>query len=83
LNVLTSKNIKFRINVINIVQKKRVWKSSKDFANMTWINKKIKKNFAFHTTLMIFFNTKTTKLEIKTTSSFKFHINNLSKSIFH
>jgi hypothetical protein len=33
LNVLTSKNINFRINVINIVQEKRVRKSSKDFAN--------------------------------------------------
>jgi hypothetical protein len=35
LNVLTSKDISFRINVINIVQKKRVSKSSKDFANTT------------------------------------------------
>jgi hypothetical protein len=35
LNVLTSKNINSRINVINIVQKKRVRKSSKDFANTT------------------------------------------------
>jgi hypothetical protein len=33
LNVLTSRNINSRINVINIVQKKRVRKSSKDFAN--------------------------------------------------
>jgi hypothetical protein len=32
---------------------------------------------------MIVFNTKTSKLEIKTTSSFKFHINNLWKSLFH
>jgi hypothetical protein len=83
LNVLTSKNINFRINVINIVQKKRVRKFSKDFANTTWINEKMKKIFVFHTTLMIVFNTKTSKLEIKTTSSFKFHINNLSKSSFH
>jgi hypothetical protein len=81
--MLTSKNINFRINVINIVQKKRVWKSSKDFANMTWINEKMKKILVFHITLMIVFNTKTTKFEIKTTSSFKFHINNLSKSLFH
>jgi hypothetical protein len=35
LNVLTLKNINFRINVINIVQEKRVRKSSKDFANTT------------------------------------------------
>jgi hypothetical protein len=35
LNVLTSKNISFRINVANIVQEKRVRKSSKDFANTT------------------------------------------------
>jgi hypothetical protein len=35
LNVLTSKDINSRINVINIVQKKRVRKSSKDFANTT------------------------------------------------
>ncbi len=83
LNVLTSKDINFRINVINIVQKKRVRKSSKDFANTTWINEKMKKIFVFHITLMIVFNTKATEFEIKTTSSFKFHINNLSKSYFH
>jgi hypothetical protein len=35
LNVLTSKDINSRINVINIVQEKRVRKSSKDFANTT------------------------------------------------
>jgi hypothetical protein len=83
LNVLTSKDINFRINVINIVQKKRIWKSSKDFANTTWISEKIKKIFVFHITLMIVFNTKATKFEIKTTLSFKFHINNLSKSFLH
>ncbi len=83
LNVLTSKNINSRINVINIVQKKRVRKSSKDFTNTTWISEKMKKIFIFHTALMIVFNTKATKSEIKTTSSFKFHINNLSKSSFH
>ncbi len=33
LNVLTSRNINFRINIINIVQKKRIRKFSKDFAN--------------------------------------------------
>jgi hypothetical protein len=33
LNVLISRNINFRIDEINIVKKKRVWKSSKDFAN--------------------------------------------------
>ncbi len=83
MNVLISKNINFRINVINIVQKKRVRKSSKDFANTTWICEKMKKIFIFHTALMIVFNTKTIKLEIKTTSLFKFHINNLLKSFFH
>jgi hypothetical protein len=83
LNVLTSKNINFRINVINIVQEKRVRKSSKDFANTTWISEKMKKIFIFHTTLMIVFNTKATKFEIKTTSSSKFHISNLSKSFLH
>jgi hypothetical protein len=83
LNVLTSKNINSRINVINIVQEKRVRKSSKDFANKIWINEKMKKILVFHTTLMIVFNTKTTKFEIKTTSSFKFHISNLSKSSLH
>jgi hypothetical protein len=83
LNVLTSRNINFRINVINIVQEKRVRKSSKDFANTTWINEKMKKNFVFHTTLMIVFITKTSKLIIKTISSFKFHISNLSKSFLH
>jgi hypothetical protein len=35
LNVLTSKNISSRIDVANIVQEKRVRKSSKDFANTT------------------------------------------------
>jgi hypothetical protein len=81
--VLTSKNINFWINVINIDQEKRVWKSSKDFANTTWINEKMKKILVFYTTLMIVFNTKTLKFEIKTTSSFKFHISNLSKSFLH
>jgi hypothetical protein len=83
LNVLTSKNINSRINVVNIVQKKRIRKFSKNFANTTWINEKMKKIFVFHTILMIVFNTKTSKFEIKTTSSFKFHINNLSKSLLH
>jgi hypothetical protein len=83
LNVLTSKNINSRIDVINIVQEKRVRKSSKDFANTIWISEKMKKILVFHTTLMIVFNTKTTKLEIKTTSSSKFHISNLSKSSLH
>jgi hypothetical protein len=83
LNVLTSQNINFRINVDNIVQEKRVRKSSKDFANTTWINEKMKKILVFHTILMIVFKTKASKFEIKTTSSFKFHINNLSKSFLH
>jgi hypothetical protein len=83
LNVLTSKNINFRINVTNIVQNKRIRKSSKDFANTTWISEKMKKILVFHTALMIVFNTKTSEFEIKTTSSFKFHINNLSKSSLH
>jgi hypothetical protein len=83
LNVLTSKNINFRINVINIVQKKRVWKSSKDFANTIWISEKMKKILVFHTALMIVFNIKASKFIIKTISSFKFHINNLSKSSLH
>ncbi len=83
LNVLTSRNFNSRINVINIVQEKRVRKSSKDFANTTWINEKMTKICVFHTALMIVFNTKAIKFEIKTTSSFKFHINNLSKSLLH
>jgi hypothetical protein len=83
LNLLTSKNFNSRINVVNIVQEKRVRKSSKDFANTIWISEKMKKIFVFHTTLMIVFNTKATKFEIKTTSSSKFHINNLSKSLLH
>jgi hypothetical protein len=83
LNVLTSKNINSRINVVNIVQEKRVRKFSKDFANTTWINEKITKIFVFHTTMMIVFNTKTSKFEIKTTSLSKFHISNLSKSLLH
>jgi hypothetical protein len=83
LNVSTSKNINFRINVVNIVQKKRVQKFSKDFANTTWTNEKIQRIFVFHTAMMIVFNIKTSKLIIKTISSFKFHINNLSKSFLH
>jgi anaerobic C4-dicarboxylate transporter len=83
LNVLTSKNINSRINVINIVQEKRVRKSSKYFSNTTWNNEKMKKILVFHTALMIVLNTKTTKFEIKMTSSFKFHISNLSKSSLH
>jgi hypothetical protein len=80
---LTSKDINFRINVVNIVQEKRVRKSSKDFANTTWINEKMMKIFVFHTIMMIVFNTKTSKFEIKTTSSFKFYISNLWKSFLH
>ncbi len=83
LNVLTSKNINSRINVANIVQEKRVRKSRRDFANTIWISEKMKKILVFHTALMIVFNTKTSEFEIKTTSSFKFHISNLSKSLFH
>jgi hypothetical protein len=61
----------------------KIRKFSKDFANTTCINEIIQRIFVFHTTMMIVFNTKTSKFEIKTTSSFKFHINNLSKSSFH
>jgi hypothetical protein len=83
LNVLISKNINSRIDEINIVKKKRVWRSSKDFANTIWTSEKIQRIFVFHTTMMIVFNTKASKFEIKTTSSFKFHISNVSKSFFH
>jgi hypothetical protein len=83
LNVLTSRNINSRINVANNVQEKRFRKSSKDFANTTWINEKMTRIFAFHTAMMIVFNTKALKLEIRTTLSFKFHISNLSKSSLH
>ncbi len=82
-NVLTSRNINFRINVVNIVREKRVRKFSKDCANTIWINEKMTRIFVFHTTMMIVFNTKMSKFEIKTTSSFKFHINNLSRSLSH
>jgi hypothetical protein len=83
LNVLTSRNINFRTNKINIVHEKKVRKSSKDFANTIWISEKMTKILVFHATMMIVFNTKTSKFEIKTTSSFKFRINNLSKSFLH
>jgi hypothetical protein len=83
LNVLISRNINSRIDEINIVKKKRIRRSSKDFANTTWTSEKIQKIFVFHTTMMIAFNTKTSKFVIKKTSSFKFHINNLSKSSLH
>jgi hypothetical protein len=83
LNVLTSKNINFRIDKINIVKKKRIRRSSRNFANTTWINEKMTKIFVFHTTMIIVFNTKALKFVIKTTSSSKFHISNLSKSFLH
>ncbi len=83
LNVLISRNINFRIDEINIVKKKKVRKSSKDFANTTWTNEKMTRIFVFHTTMMIVFNTKALKFVIKTTSSSKFHISNLSKSFLH
>jgi hypothetical protein len=83
LNVLTSRNINSRINIINIVQEKRIRKFSKDFANTTWISEKMKRIFVFHTTMMIAFSIKTSKFIIKTISSFKFHISNLSKSSLH
>ncbi len=83
LNVLTSRNISSRIDEINIVEEKRVERSSRDFANTTWISEKMKKIFVFHTALMIVFNTKASEFKIKTTSSSKFHINNLSKLSFH
>jgi hypothetical protein len=83
LNVLISRNINFRIDEINIVKKKRVRRSSKDFANTTWTSEKMTRILAFHTTMMIVFNTKASKFVIKTTSSSKFHISNLSKSSLH
>jgi hypothetical protein len=83
LNVLISRNINFRIDEINIVNKKRVRRSSKNFANTIWTREKMTRIFVFHTAMMIVFNTKTLKLVIKTTSSFKLHINNLSKSFLH
>jgi hypothetical protein len=60
------KEINSRINKANIVHEKRVRKS-KDFANTTWISEKMKKIFVFHTTMMIVFDTKTSKIEIKMT----------------
>ncbi len=83
LNVLTSRNINFRINVANIVQEKKIRKFSKDFANTTWISEKMKRILVFHTIMMIAFNIKASKFIIKTISSFKFHISNLSKSSLH
>jgi hypothetical protein len=83
LNVMISRNINSRIDEINIVKKKRIRRFSKDFANTTWTSEKIQRIFVFHTIIMIAFSTKTSKLEIKTTSSFKFYINNLSKSSLH
>ncbi len=83
MNVLISKNINFRIDEINIVKKKRIRRSSKDFANTIWTSEKMKRIFVFHTAMMIVFNTKALKFVIKTTSSFKFHINTLSKSFLH
>jgi hypothetical protein len=56
LNVLTSRNISFRIDEINIVKKKRVRRSSKDFVNTIWTNEKIQRIFVFHTAMMIAFS---------------------------
>jgi hypothetical protein len=83
LNVLISKDINFRIDELNIVKKKKIRKSSKNFANTTWTNEKMTKILVFYTAMMIVFNTKALKFVIKTTSSFKFHISNLSKSFPH
>ncbi len=83
LNVLTSRNINSHIDEINIVKKKRIRRFSKNFANTTWINEKMTRIFVFHTTMTIVFNTKASKFVIKTTSLFKFHISNLSKSSLH
>jgi hypothetical protein len=83
LNVLISKDISFRIDEINIVKKKKARRTSKDFANTTWTSEKMTRILVFHTTMMIVFNTKTSKFEVETTSSFKFHINNLLKSLLH
>jgi hypothetical protein len=83
LNVLISRNINFRIDEINIVKKKKIRRFSKDFANKIWTSEKITRILVFHTAMMIIFNTKTSKFVIKTTSSFKFYINNLSKSSLH
>jgi hypothetical protein len=82
-NVLISRNINFRIDEINIVKKKRIRRSSKDFANTTWTSEKMTRIFVFHTTMMIVFNTRTSEFVIKMTSLFKFHISNLSKSFLH
>jgi hypothetical protein len=83
LNVLISKDINSRIDEINIVKKKKIRKSSKNLANTTWTSEKMTRIFVFYTIMMIVFNTKTLKFVIKTTSSFKFYINNLSKSFLH
>jgi hypothetical protein len=83
LNVLISRNINFRIDEINIVKKKRIRRFSKDFMNITWTSEKIQRILVFYTAMMIAFSTKASKFEIKMTSSFKFHISNLSKSFFH
>jgi hypothetical protein len=83
LNVLISKNISFCINEINIVEKKQVRRSSKDFTNTIWTSEKIQRIFVFHTAMIIVFNIKASKFIIKTISSYKFYINNLSKSFLH
>jgi hypothetical protein len=43
----------------------------------------MKRTFVFHTTMMIAFSIKASEFIIKTISSFKFHISNLSKSSLH
>ncbi len=83
LYVLISRNINFRINEVNIIHEKKVENFFKNFANTSWINEKMTKIFVFHTIMIIVFNSKTLKFEIKMKSSFKFYINNLSKSFLH
>jgi hypothetical protein len=61
LNVLISRNINFRIVEINIVKKKRIRRSSRNFANTTWTSEKITRIFVFHTAMMIAFNTNTSR----------------------
>jgi hypothetical protein len=80
LNVLISRNINFRIDVINIINDKRTRRQQ--FANAIW-TQKIQKILVFHTAFMIAIVTKQFESKIKTVSSSKFHISNLSKLFQH
>jgi hypothetical protein len=82
-NVLILKNINSRIDLVNIVSEKSTLKSSKKLAKTTWTQNEIKKHLVFHIKFMIKIITIIFNSKMKTKSTSKFHINNLSKLSQH